>query len=1010
MGFGNRTWNALLLAAVLVTALLTPVSRAVAADTTSLTSGGAVDAGGRKVLYYPYDFGATPPSLTVNVTAPSSGDATKMRLALDTTWAAPNSWGPWVDLASTGAVTAPTEQWGDMYLYVQFGDGTGLTGDPIAAADTITVVGKAYMQASPGAILVDGSAPSTDVTIRILGGDSGEYDVEGAAVTLKDSQGAVKAGPATTDATGQATLTLATPAAGTTLFVHASLDGEEMMQSFNSTGVSFVNPATYGAASVSLTGAPGLRVGSVSLRAPDNSYSRTYYYTGFPRDLALPPGTYNAEVHVWDGPDNYLLYHTGVTVTAGQVTAVSMDAATVRDVAVQFGPVSDPAPALGDVMLHPTSWGASKVGLPVSMMSGGLPLKVAPGTYDMRTSVEGVNQVTYSFASGQDLLSGGSVDLRRASAEQATVFLSGRDGGGANGGVAMFFPERWSIGWGADEPTGTTIVMDQGSYPVVYEAEKWGGASNHIRFLPEMLGLSAEVAKNVAVGGPLTFSVTGSGIKPGANATVALQLTEEASTRRVVDSVLNSSYSPVMPILQIQDKNGTVIFNGALPKLGSNTVAIPLGTFEEPYTLTATIDTGDYQGLLTATSQYTTPPLSAGSSRSFEPPSLGTWTFDDTGKEGTFTLTPSAANQAAQGMLAVPADPPAGRDSTNTVTVALPSGVVQALADRGAAVTVSALGAKLALSKEAVADVHKTLDSRHLQIVVGKAPDSLADRLDDARTGGLTPVGGAYLLEVESSGSEGTHAVSLPQHPAQVTLPYSSSSNPAKLGVYRYNEGSGAWDYRGGRVDTEAGTITFTTPSFSEYAVLEYTRSFTDLAGHWARGDVERMAARQIARGVGDGSRFDPNGTITRAQFAALLVRALGLPESQGTSPFTDVAPSAWYAPAVSTAAREGLILGSDGKFRPDAPVTRQEMAVMIQRASAKHGITPAATDQALAQLNEMADGSAVAPWAREAAALTLAKDWIRGRDGGRFAPTENATRAEATVILKRLLTSAGQF
>jgi len=515
----------------------------------------------------------------------------------------------------------------------------------------------------------------------------------------------------------------------------------------------------------------------------------------------------------------------------------------------------------------------------------------------------------------------------------------------------------------------------------------------------------------VVVGGPLNFSVTGSGIKPGANANVTLTLMEAAPTRRVVDSVLDSSCAAILPTLDIQDKNGTVMFSGALPMLGSNTVAIPQGTFEEPYTLTATINTGDYQGLLTASSQYTTPPPApAGSGGSSQPPSLGTWSFDSSGSQGTFTVAPSAVSGATGDSLEVPGDLPEGREATESVTVALPPEVVEALDSRGAAVTVTAFGVRLTLPGEAVADAAMVLGSRQLQIVIGKAPDTLAARLDAIRTNGLAPAGGAFILEVETVGNDGTTLLSLPQHPVQVTLSYSASSNSTRLGVYRYNEGMGAWDYRGGKVDTQARTITFATPSFSEYAVLEYTRAFADLASHWAKDDVELMAARQIARGVGDGSRFDPNGTITRAQFAALLVRALGLQESQGSNPFTDVTRAAWYAPAVSAAAREGLILGSDGKFRPDAPVTRQEMAVMIQRASIRYGMTLAATDQALAQLNEMADGSSVAPWAREASALTLSKDWIRGRDGRRFAPAENATRAEAVVILKRLLVSAGQI
>lgn len=118
--------------------------------------------------------------------------------------------------------------------------------------------------------------------------------------------------------------------------------------------------------------------------------------------------------------------------------------------------------------------------------------------------------------------------------------------------------------------------------------------------------------------------------------------------------------------------------------------------------------------------------------------------------------------------------------------------------------------------------------------------------------------------------------------------------------------------------------------------------TFADMAGHWAKEDVELLASKQIVNGISD-NKFGPDDKITRAQFATLLVRSLGITSSNAGGKaiaFNDVKASDWYAEAVTLASRAGLINGyEDQTFRPDRNITREETAIMIARAIEFSGI-----------------------------------------------------------------------
>ncbi|MGB9885395.1 MAG: S-layer homology domain-containing protein [Moorellales bacterium] len=233
-----------------------------------------------------------------------------------------------------------------------------------------------------------------------------------------------------------------------------------------------------------------------------------------------------------------------------------------------------------------------------------------------------------------------------------------------------------------------------------------------------------------------------------------------------------------------------------------------------------------------------------------------------------------------------------------------------------------------------------------------------------------------------------------------------------KLGLYRYNEATRSWEYLGGRVDKATKTVTAKVAALTQakYAVMAYEKTFTDLLGHWARRDVEIMAARHIAGGVSE-TLFAPNGKVTRAQFAALLIRTLGITEAKpAASSFTDVAASDWYFGAVETARAAGLVGGyPDGTFRPEAPITREEMAAMVCRALGYAGKKPVLAQPVEVLLARFSDTAQIGTWAREAVAAAVSENILRGRDG-QAAPKANATRAEATVMLKRALVSLGEI
>ncbi|MDG0810636.1 S-layer homology domain-containing protein [Cohnella rhizosphaerae] len=204
--------------------------------------------------------------------------------------------------------------------------------------------------------------------------------------------------------------------------------------------------------------------------------------------------------------------------------------------------------------------------------------------------------------------------------------------------------------------------------------------------------------------------------------------------------------------------------------------------------------------------------------------------------------------------------------------------------------------------------------------------------------------------------------------------------------------------------DPATGQVTFRPGHFSRFVVAYADVGFNDLqTAPWAETYIRALAAKEIVQGSGDGS-FQPDRTVTRAEFVQMLMKGLGLIDGSAASTLSDVKEGAWYYAAAASAQTLGIVQGrSGGKFDAAAPITREEMAVLAYRAAQKAGAL-ASTDGAASQIGSFIDQASISSFAVQAIAVMRQAGVIDGMSDGRFQPKSTATRAESAAIIQRLL------
>lgn len=204
----------------------------------------------------------------------------------------------------------------------------------------------------------------------------------------------------------------------------------------------------------------------------------------------------------------------------------------------------------------------------------------------------------------------------------------------------------------------------------------------------------------------------------------------------------------------------------------------------------------------------------------------------------------------------------------------------------------------------------------------------------------------------------------------------------------------------GGRYYAKINTLTNST-----YAVIWNSREFSDLATHWAKSDVNDMGSRLIVNGDENG-KYNPDMDITRAEFATIIVRALGLRPGSGSSGFNDVRSSDWFFDYVNTAYEYGIINGYDSTtFGPNDLLTREQAISMIARSMILTTLNPDLNKSEIAiVLSGFIDGDSVSGYAQDAIAICIKVGIVNGREDKMIAPSDSITRAEVAVLARRLL------
>lgn len=163
----------------------------------------------------------------------------------------------------------------------------------------------------------------------------------------------------------------------------------------------------------------------------------------------------------------------------------------------------------------------------------------------------------------------------------------------------------------------------------------------------------------------------------------------------------------------------------------------------------------------------------------------------------------------------------------------------------------------------------------------------------------------------------------------------------------------------------------------------------------WAEVAVNSLYEKGIVSGKADGV-FAPNDNVKRAEFIKMLTEALLTVDENAQSSFVDVDSDAWYYKYIATCENAGLVAGyEDGSLKPEAAISRQEMAVMVKRFLNHRGIT---LNSGNAEL--FADNSQIADYAKEAAGELLASGIMSGDENKNFMPTLSTTRAQAAKVI----------
>ncbi|NOU63853.1 hypothetical protein GC096_07425 [Paenibacillus sp. LMG 31461] len=245
-----------------------------------------------------------------------------------------------------------------------------------------------------------------------------------------------------------------------------------------------------------------------------------------------------------------------------------------------------------------------------------------------------------------------------------------------------------------------------------------------------------------------------------------------------------------------------------------------------------------------------------------------------------------------------------------------------------------------------------------------------------------------------------------PEAPVTIQIPYLPSQeekqNPDHIAVFYVNPQGQMIPVPNGHYDVQSGQVIFTTKHFSQYAIMYKSPTFMDLASvKWAQASIETLAAKGVIEGRNI-HEFDPQNSITRADFIVLLMRALDL-ATRTTDAFTDVASHDYYFNALTNAKAYGITTGTGNNlFEPMKQITREDTMVLTARALQVSKQLPSRPSSIEVKL-DYTDASDISDYAKGSIAALTAEGFVQGDETG-IHPKQELSRAQAAVLIHRIV------
>lgn len=200
------------------------------------------------------------------------------------------------------------------------------------------------------------------------------------------------------------------------------------------------------------------------------------------------------------------------------------------------------------------------------------------------------------------------------------------------------------------------------------------------------------------------------------------------------------------------------------------------------------------------------------------------------------------------------------------------------------------------------------------------------------------------------------------------------------------------------------GVMRFKTNHLSNYALMYVNKTFDDILEHWGKEAIEVLASREIVKGRSE-TEFAPEGLITRAEYATLMVRYFNL-EAVGTDVgYKDIEEGMWYTRNIRIARENGILPEIYGDiFEPDNAIIREDMMYMLFRSLEVSGRLDELTDNG-DRLADFIDSGEVSGDAMKAIEYLISRDVINGSGNDKLDPIATSTRAEVAQMLYNMIT-----